>query len=76
MYPSSAVVVVLFRLFLRRVIDPGISGWGGAEPYMYDWIIIVMSNKRVPPDPSRYLDFSYLSFVYEEMRTYGKASNR
>jgi len=26
---------------------------------MYDWIIIVMSNKRVPPDPSRYLDVSY-----------------
>jgi hypothetical protein len=28
---------------------------------MYDWIIIVMSNNRVPPDPSRYLSISHLS---------------
>jgi len=49
---------------LRRVIDPATSGRGGAEPYIYDWIIIVMSNNRVPPDPSRYLFISYLSFLF------------
>jgi len=31
---------------------------------MYDWIIIVMSNKRVPPDPSRYLFVSYLPCLH------------
>ena len=52
-YPSS--VVWRFRLVFRRMIDVGASGIGGAEPYMNDCIIIVMSNNKVPPDPRRYL---------------------
>jgi hypothetical protein len=65
-YPSS--VVVRFRLILRREEAIGVSGIGGDEPYMYDWIMIVMSNRSVPPDPRRYLWISVLRPIAREGR--------